>query len=553
MDELNIQEKNIDPTKQDFGDYLDKINLGFKEQEVQEKAKSLNIPYVLISEIAINPDLYYIIDKEDAEIGKLVAFYEYGKKLKIAVSDINREQTKNIIKKINDKGYITEIYLATEEGIKSAQKPYYSEKYLKKKKDRLNISEKDSSYEAEIENLGSLKTKILNTTAEKSLDLLHAGSLKTNASDIHLQPLSELSALVRFRIDGKLMDIFEIPYKVFDQITKRIKYLSHLKLNISNYPQDGKYSFEVNNRKIDVRVSTLPSSYGESLVMRILDPVKSLLNFEALGFEQKIVERLELNLNKPHGLVLVTGPTGSGKTTTLYSMLHYLNTSDKKIITLEDPIEYQLKGITQSQINLENNYNFDTGLKAILRQDPNIVMVGEIRDLSTAETASQAALTGHIVLSTLHTNSAIETIPRLVNMGVPSFMIAPSLNVIIAQRLVRKVCSCATEREPNDYEKQYLNTVIKNLTERGHKIPDINKIKSIAGCELCSNTGYKGQTSIIEILDINEDIKEMILNNEPSKNILKESYKNGFINMKESGVIKIVQGVTTFNEVWRVA
>lgn len=553
MADLQIQNQNNGLEKQPFAEYLSEVNLEFKEQEVAEKAKSLNIPYIRVENVPINPDLLDHITREQSERGKIIPFHQSGKKIRVAVCEPNREGSREIVQELKNNGYEIEISLASEDGIKKAQSMYYSAQYFEKKNKNAQVAETDSATQQEVENLAQLKEKITKVSQAEALELLHAGVIKTRASDLHIQPLNKEKAAVRFRIDGKLMDIFEMPLENYEQIVKQIKYLSHLKLNITKTPQDGKYSFMVNNRQIDMRVSTMPSVFGESIVIRVLDSKRGILNFADLGFEKSLITRLEKQLRRPHGLILVTGPTGSGKTTTLYSMLHFLNTSDRKVITLEDPIEYNLTGITQSQVDTEQDYSFNNGLRAILRHDPDVLMIGEIRDTETAQTAAQAALTGHIVFSTLHTNSAIETIPRLINMGLPAFMTAPSLNMIIAQRLVRKVCDCALEKEPTDSEKKHLQKIVSSLQNRGINIPNLNKIKTPRGCEKCSHTGYYGQTSIMEILEIDPELRELILNEEHnSQQILNTAKQKGFLTMRELGVMKILQGITTVSEVWRV-
>lgn len=327
-----------------------------------------------------------------------------------------------------------------------------------------------------------------------------------------------------------------------------------MKLNINNEPQDGRFYFTVNEQKIDVRVSLIPTEFGETVVMRLLDARKGFLSLKELGFTEfnyHIIERLcQLSI----GLVLVTGPTGSGKTTTLYGMLDRLNKQEVKIITLEDPIEYHLHGISQSQINEKRGYSFASGLKAVLRQDPNIVMIGEIRDLDTAVTTCQAALTGHLVLSTLHTNSAAESVPRMLNIGVPEFMLAPTLRAVIAQRLVRVLCSCKTERDFEEKEKTYLEGKLKKLKEKNPSLalemPD--KLYTTKGCEKCSNDGYHGQTQIAEVLVIDDEIHDMILNKKSGHEILANALAKGMLTMEDDGVIKILRGITTLEEVFRV-
>ena len=329
-----------------------------------------------------------------------------------------------------------------------------------------------------------------------------------------------------------------------------------MRLNVTNVPQDGRYFFQVNDRKIDVRVSSIPTEYGESFVCRLLDSKKKNLSFEDLGFEGRNLDILHKALDIPNGMIMVTGPTGSGKTTTLYSMLTAFNEPDSKIITLEDPIEYHLSGITQSQINEKRGYSFGSGLRAILRQDPDIVMIGEIRDLDTAETAAQAALTGHILLSTLHTNSAIETVPRLLNIGLKPFMIAPALSIVTAQRLVRKVCTfCQEQKSVSESERKTLQEAIDQIHQAqptlALTIPAT--LPHAPGCDKCSKTGYLGQLSIAEMFINNDELKEAILAEKSTTELFNIVRAGGMLTLGEDGVLKVLRGLTTLSEIERVA
>ncbi|MCC6643148.1 type II/IV secretion system protein, partial [Candidatus Peregrinibacteria bacterium] len=307
--------------------------------------------------------------------------------------------------------------------------------------------------------------------------------------------------------------------------------------------------------KIDVRVSVLPTEYGESFVMRLLDSGRQLVSFEELGFSGQYLQKIENLAKISHGMILVTGPTGSGKTTTLYTLLSKFNSPQSKIITLEDPIEYHLEGISQSQINEKGGYNFASGLRAILRQDPEIIMIGEVRDLETAETAAQAALTGHVMLSTLHTNSAIETIPRLINIGLPAFMIGPSLHTIIAQRLARRICPhCRQEKPIPKAELDELKRVLESIkgVRPAENITIPETLPVAAGCDQCSHTGYKGRVTIAEFLEIDFEMKDLILNKASTTKMIEAARRKGMITMREDGVLKVLQGITTLEEIHRV-
>ena len=534
---------------------MSNINREFQEKSVLKQAESLNLPYVNIGKTPLNPDFLKLIDVETARKARIIPFFRTGKKVRVAVQDTNNSDTQASIKALQDKGYEVNINLASSSGIDDALNIYTQTQKYKKLEIVETVEQKSiKTYEKEIAGLKELTTKLDTVTAEEGLNLLDVGAIKTGASDVHYEP-SEKSVTVRFRIDGVLHKVFEIKPDTYRRIANQLKYSSHMQLNVTTIPQDGRYDFKFNEQRIAVRVSSIPTPYTESFVCRYLPSEEIALSFEDLGFQSLALAKLQKVCSISHGMVLVTGPTGSGKTTTLYSILGKMNTPEAKIITLEDPVEYNLHGITQSQIDEKRDYDFAKGLRAILRQDPDIVMLGEIRDLETAQTASQAALTGHVVLSTLHTNSAIETIPRLVNMGLPPFMIGPSLNTIIAQRLVRKVCPKCTTMEPisDSAKKEFeaIMTTLKNVNS-GDVVAIPDKVPTAHGCDECSQTGYKGRLVICEVLTINNALKDLILNKSSLVDMIGVARKEGMITMKEDGFIKVAQGLTTLEEVYRV-
>ena len=329
-----------------------------------------------------------------------------------------------------------------------------------------------------------------------------------------------------------------------------------MKLNVATEPQDGRYYFNFNKRKVDVRVSALPTEYGETFVLRLLDSGKKALDFETMGYVGRNLELVKGATAIANGMVLVTGPTGSGKTTMLYAMLRQFNKPEAKIVTLEDPIEYHLENVAQSQINEKRGYSFGSGLRAILRQDPDVVMLGEIRDLETAETAAQAALTGHVLLSTLHTNSAVDTIPRLLNIGLQPYMVAPAIHTIVAQRLVRVVCKeCGQDEAVKDSEKEEIEKVLAGVrTVAPDMVLEIPAtIKNATGCPKCSHTGYSGRTAIAEVFVFDDTIRDLILGKKSSREILEAARAQGMLTLKEDGMLKVIAGQTTLNEVFRVA
>ena len=407
-----------------------------------------------------------------------------------------------------------------------------------------------------------LSQKIIETT--KTIEIIMLGGITLKASDIHIEP-EENQAKIRIRLDGMLHDLINIPQKPYQSLLSRIKLISGIKLNIRDRAQDGRFSLimeeiieknAVSKLVIEIRVSVIPSEHGESIVLRILNP-KSLVEVEKLGLRKDLLTVFEKEIKKPNGMIIVTGPTGSGKTTTLYGFLKKIQRPEIKIITIEDPIEYHLKGISQTQVAPQKGYDFANGLRAIVRQDPDVILVGEIRDLETAKIALQAALTGHLVFTTLHTNDAAGTIIRFINLGADPVSIGPAINMIIAQRLIRKVCQkCFKMVSPGlkDIEKiKKIKPVLEkiNLSFLLKKLPI--KVPQIQGCKECNFTGYKGRIGIYESLLVDAEIEQFILAS-PSISSLKElAVKKGLIPVYYDGLIKVLEGITTIEEVERVA
>ena len=536
------------PPEPQMSEALQQINRDLKEKAIMQRATALGLSYIDLEKTPVNPDLAALISKEKALTGMAVPFFQVGKKLRVAIFDPEKAETKQILDELKGQDYLLNINLASDDGIHSTIERLYADQE-KQTTDEIvtQIKEEEiEAYEKEIENLGQLTEKLKTISAEEALNLINVGAVKTGASDIHFQP-EETKVTVRFRIDGVLQTIFEMDSKIFANLANQIKYKGGMKLNINNVPQDGRYYFVINNRKIDVRVSALPTEYGETFVCRLLDSGKGFLEFDQCGFIGRNLEIMNEAIKISHGMILVTGPTGSGKTTTLYSMLNQFNKPDVKVITLEDPIEYHLPGISQSQINAKREYTFASGLRAILRQDPDVVMVGEI--------AAQAALTGHVLLSTLHTNSAIETIPRLINIGLAPFMVAPSLHMVIAQRLVRKLCeNCRKKVAISEVEKRELEEVCANVTKLNPQtvcqVPA--ELWHPGECDKCSHTGYAGQIGIHEILIINDEIRQLILEESPTNEIMVKAREQGMLTMREDGLLKVIQELTTLEEVQRV-
>ncbi|MGC8976560.1 MAG: GspE/PulE family protein [Candidatus Ratteibacteria bacterium] len=388
--------------------------------------------------------------------------------------------------------------------------------------------------EKEEVDINQLKVAAEDAPIIRFVNSLFLRAIEKRATDIHLEP-QETDVSVRFRIDGVLHNIQSPPKSAYSGIVTRLKILSNLDIAERRLPQDGRFKIKIGMREIDVRISTLPTIYGEKVVMRLLDKEKLILDMEELGFEKDELEKFKNALKKPYGMIIVTGPTGSGKTTTLYSGLNFINTPEKNIITIEDPVEYQLKGINQIQVKPKIGLNFANVLRHILRQDPDIIMVGEIRDLETAQIAVQASLTGHLVISTLHTNDTVSTISRLYYMGVEPYLIADSLLIILAQRLVRRICN-----ECKVIDNEGID-VLKSMGIEG-------KVFKGKGCSACDFTGYFGRIAIYEVLELNKEIREMIIKKRPDDEIREVARKNGMKTLREAAIKKVIDGITTISE-----
>ena len=408
--------------------------------------------------------------------------------------------------------------------------------------------------ENEAKNILDFKAKIkeyLESPITELLDIILAGAINLEASDIHIEPEKE-RAKMRIRIDGILQDVLFFDLAVYKSLLSRIKLLSGIKLNVFDRPQDGRFSILMKKSAIEIRVSTLPAEYGESIVLRILNP-KNLIELEALGLRKDLLSIVKREIKRPNGMIIVTGPTGCGKTTTLYAFLKKIQRPEIKIITIEDPIEYHLEGISQTQVAPEKGYDFASGLKSIMRQDPDVILVGEIRDLETVKTALQAALTGHLVLTTLHTNDAAGVVARLTSLGAKTSNIAPALNIVIAQRLVRKVCQKCQKLEkllPNDFKK--IKNELGSFKKKDFKLSKDIKVPKAVGCKECNFTGYKGRTGIFEIFLVDDEMERFILKNPSIADLRKRAIEKGMITMKQDGLIKVLEGITTIEEVERV-
>ena len=550
-----------------------------RKSEAEDLAKLLSqkygLPYLDLSRMTIDIDALKILAEEEARLGKLAVFQKVGQKLQVAIESPNPETTQRTLKNLQEKGYKINTFLVSEQSLSRAWKRYSEvPEYEETQRGVIDVSsekldeflKKTSSIE-ELKNLFvSSATTQKNRKISEVLEIILAGALSSDASDIHIEP-QEKQIRLRFRLDGVLHDILLFDYKIYNLLLSRIKLVSGLKLNVRNQAQDGRFSIikkeaptgsrgsdQSVGEEIAVRTSVIPEAYGESVVLRILNPKSIAIPFEELGIDKNLMAILEKELSKPNGMILTTGPTGSGKTTTLYAFLRKIYTPDTKIITLEDPVEYHLPNIVQTQVEEAIGYSFSAGLRSILRQDPDIIMVGEIRDLETAKTAINSALTGHLVLSTLHTNNAAGTIPRLIDLGVNPTSIAPAVNISMAQRLVRKLCDKCKEKYPaSEAEATAIKKVIATFPENRKK-PDTENIFvwKAKGCKFCNNLGYKGRIGVYEAILIDEEVEPLILLNPTETEILKKSEKQGILNMKQDGILKVLNGITSLDELQRV-
>ena len=529
------------------------IKLGFvSEEDITEcLSQQFGVPSINLAHFEIDSGVIKLIPADVARKYNILPVNKTGATITIAMADPTNVFAMDDIKFMT--GYNVEPVVASELGIKAAIDNYYgttSSLELKKVMEDLQTQENaDLEVLEEEENLDleALAESAEEAPVVKLVNLILTDAIKRGASDIHIEPY-EKEYRVRFRIDGILYEIMNPPLKLKDAITSRMKILAKLDISEKRLPQDGRIKLKMKlndkNKELDFRVSVLPTLFGEKIVMRLLDKDNLRLDMTKLGFEPESLAKFEEAIFKPWGMVLVTGPTGSGKTNTLYSALAKVNSPEVNIMTAEDPVEFNLPGINQVQMKESIGLNFAATLRSFLRQDPNIILVGEIRDFETAEIAIKAALTGHLVLSTLHTNDAPSTINRLMNMGIEPFLVATSVQLIAAQRLVRRICSACAEVV--DVSPQALI----NLGYKKEEIGNFSVYKG-RGCDKCNNTGYKGRVGLVEVMGIDDDIRELILSGGTAIDIKKKAAENGMISLRRSGLIKIKDGVTTIEEVVR--
>lgn len=537
---------------------LAEITRAAEERDAVRRAQGLNLPYVDMKKTPISIEAVKLIPEEEAKTAKMIGVQKADMDVAVAVFNPSLPETQAALNELQAKKFKVKIFVASLSGISEAWHMYvFAAKSAHEitgkveiQKQRLEeLTKKLTTVTAARSELAGLD--LGKTTTTELIETVLAGALATKSSDIHFEA-EEKNVRIRYRVDGILHDVMtDLAPKNYDNLVSRIKLLSAMKINVHGEAQDGRFTIGLREKEIEVRVSIIPSEFGETIVMRILDPAAISVELPQLGLRADDLALVQNELAKPNGLILNTGPTGSGKTTTLYAFLRTLATPEVKIITVEDPIEYHVKGIEQTQVNPEVGYTFAKGLRAIVRQDPDVILVGEIRDFETADIALEAALTGHMVLSTLHTNDAVGAVPRLADLGVKAQSIGPALSLVIAQRLVRKLCEhCKKPVDITPEMKARLDSFLAGLPERVDRAPFKEpKIFTSVGCDECSGIGYRGRIGIFEFFRGGAELEELILKQISETSLKVLAKKQGMVIMQADGILKVLQGTTTFEEV----
>ncbi len=540
---------------------LDFLRKREEEELAQVLSGKYGVQYVDLSLVAVNVDALRVVTEAEAKEAEAAVFGRVAKRLSVAVRAPENPKVKALVNKLHDLGYDVTLFMCSKASLERAYQRYAELSYA--------TETKAGVFELSNEELEQLLTKVtslkdISTLIEEAvalkrayritriLEVILAGGLATGASDIHFEP-EDVAVRLRYRLDGVLLDVMTFDHETYRLALSRMKLLSGLKLNVSGDAQDGRFSIKIKGDEIELRTSVLPGNYAETVVLRILNPKAIGVELEQLGLEEKLRLRIEKEISKPNGMILTTGPTGSGKTTTLYAFLRKINAPSTKIITIEDPIEYHLQGLVQTQVD-KKNYTFANGLRSALRQDPDIIMVGEIRDAEVAETAINAALTGHLVFSTLHTNDAPGSFPRLIDLGIDEKVLSSAIIAALAQRLVRKLCVCKIESVPTPEEQAAIDKYMATVVDRALVPPETKKVWTAKpdGCEVCHGRGYKGRIAIFEAVFMDNAI-ETVLRTKPSeREVYNAARPQGFPSMQEDGIIKVLKGVTSMEELKRV-
>jgi type II secretory ATPase GspE/PulE/Tfp pilus assembly ATPase PilB-like protein len=542
--------------EQELEQKLESIQVETRDTAAAQRAQELGLPFSDLKTIPIDPDTLSLVDEVDARSAGVALIHKTGNNVIVAALDPKSPAAEKVIKSLRERGFTLKIIMTSPTGLRHAWERYGSiKKAAMFEVGAIELDEAElSKLQAEINDLDDLKNKVTQISVTKLLEILVAGALKTQASDIHFEP--EMSGTrLRYRLDGLLQNITLLDNNYYSKALNRIKILSKLKLNIHTTPQDGRFTIRQGSVDIEVRVSILPSEFGETVVMRLLDPRTIRNTLESLGMRDDILVTVKEQLKRSNGAILTTGPTGSGKTTTLYAFVNYLNASDTKVITIEDPIEYHIAGISQTQVDVAKGYTFANGLRAIVRQDPDIILVGEIRDTETADIALHASLTGHLVFSTIHTNDAAGTIPRLLDLGIKPQTIAPAINIAMGQRLLRRLCgSCKIKDSPSPEHLARIKEQLEPIKKR-FSLPDLDESLAIyypGKCADCNGLGYKSRVGVYEIFVISKAMEKLILSSPAVSDIKELAVKEGMVTMMQDGFLKLIEGTTSLEEIERV-
>lgn len=549
-------EFNEDKQKRKLGDLLKRE----EEELVQLLSAKGGLEYVDLTITSVNTDALRLIDEAIARDSKTAAYNLINKKVKIAARNPEDSKVKLIIDDLESKGYEPTIVICSMASLEKAWSAYKDLSFaFETKAGSLQISSEEiATIIDKAKDLPSVVAILEETLKMKKsyrvsriFETILAGALSTEASDVHIEP-EEGYITLRYRLDGVLVPVIKFDLETYHLLLSRIKLLSGLKLNIKKDAQDGRFSVKIGDGEIEIRTSVLPGAYDESIVMRLLNPKSISVPMEELGIPKKLLGILEREITKPNGMLLTTGPTGSGKTTTLYAFLKKVHNPGVKIITIEDPIEYHLPGIVQTQVN-DKGYTFLDGLRSALRQDPDIIMIGEIRDGETAAIAINSSLTGHLVFSTLHTNSAAGSFPRLIDLGINPKIMSSAINITLAQRLLRRLCQFCKKPVAYDGEvKRKIDMILNTVVDKSEIPPLPFSIFTAAGCGKCNMTGYKGRIGIFEGMKLNEELNRVIDEGSSEEEIAKIAAPQGILTMTQDGIIKVLKGITSVDELERV-
>lgn len=538
--------------------------LRHKEEEnlASHMSAKYGVDYLDLSAHPINIDALRVIKEADAREAELAVFDITDKNIDIAVLSPENPKTKEAVDGLKEKGYNPTLYMVSHASLEKVYSRYKDLSYsFETTSGALDISNEEIlNVVNKVHALGDVKTLIEEVLSMKKayriskiLEIILAGAISLKASDVHMEP-EEADVRLRYRLDGVLTDILHFDKETFELLLSRIKLVSNLKLNTKGKAQDGRFSIKLDGEEIEVRTSLLPGPYDESVVLRILTPESISVPLEDLGIHPKLLEILKREITKPNGMILTTGPTGSGKTTTLYAFLKKIYSTEIKVITIENPIEYHLAGIVQTQTDPDGDYTFAEGLRSALRQDPDVIMVGEIRDNETAEVAVNAALTGHLVLSTLHTNNAAGSFPRLLDLGVNPKVVSSALNITIAQRLVRTLCpKCRKEIPLEGKNKEMIDKALAGITDPSY-LENVQRdhVYEPVGCDQCNKSGFKGRIGVFEAILVDDNIEKAVIQNPSERDITTASRSQNLLSLTEDGVLKVLSGITSLSELGRV-